>query len=651
MKCARLAVIAALLLIPVFPLLAREPRVDDFRAATAEELAMKFVPFAPGASAVILNWVQWHDDTDFRESEYVRIKILSEEGKKYGDIEIPYVPLLMNLDHVEARTTKPDGTIVPFTGKIYEKLIVKTGGVRMISKTFSLPDVQPGCIIEYHYVLGSRDSILRATRFIVQRELPVVNELLWLKPYKEQFTSFFTYRGLPEGKKPVMTGDHYELFLQDIPAFDKEQFAMPEGELKPAVNFFYSSASKIDPEPYWKNVGKNLTDRVEEFISGDPSPIHNAAAEAVAGATTPEEKLRKLYEVTRKIRNLGYEKEKTEAEQRTVKENHSAQDVLRNGYGYSSEINRLFIALARSAGFDAHAVRIASRDDSFFARNLPIAEQLDSEVTVVSVDGKDVFLDPGTPWASYGVVAWQKGHVPGLKLVRKGDAVWVETPQLAASGALLTRQAVLHVDGDSLKGKVTVTYRGQEALVRRLRNYTDDDAATKKALEDAAKARFADGASVTLTKVTGMKSADPEVVAEYDVDLPNLGTFAGSRAMIPLSVFHANAKNPFAPAQRKSAVYFEYPSIEEEDVKLELPAGYAVETVPNPGNINGGAVAYKTTYEKTDNAVHFTRRMLVDSMFFPIEQYGALRTIYSRITSADQEQVVLRKAKAAEASK
>src|SRR5258707_9701030 len=119
-------VAAAAVMFFVLPLFAREPRVDDFRTATPAELALKSVPFAPGASAVILDWVQWHDDVDSIESEYVRIKILSEEGKKYGDVEIPYIPLITNLDKLEARTTKADGTVVPFNGKTYEKLIVKT---------------------------------------------------------------------------------------------------------------------------------------------------------------------------------------------------------------------------------------------------------------------------------------------------------------------------------------------------------------------------------------------------------------------------------------------------------------------------------------------------------------------------------------------
>src|SRR5438876_10400664 len=119
-------------------------RIDDFRAATPQELAMTAVPFAPGAPAVILDWVQWRDDVESRETAYLRIKILTDDGKKYGDVAIPYIPLIASLDRIEARTTRPDGTVVPFNGKTFEKLIIRTGGVRVISKTFSLPDLKPG---------------------------------------------------------------------------------------------------------------------------------------------------------------------------------------------------------------------------------------------------------------------------------------------------------------------------------------------------------------------------------------------------------------------------------------------------------------------------------------------------------------------------
>jgi hypothetical protein len=54
---------------------------QDFRPATPEELALKDVSYAPGAPAVILDWVEVDDDTESYASEYYRIKILTEEGR------------------------------------------------------------------------------------------------------------------------------------------------------------------------------------------------------------------------------------------------------------------------------------------------------------------------------------------------------------------------------------------------------------------------------------------------------------------------------------------------------------------------------------------------------------------------------------------
>src|SRR5258708_6594941 len=170
------AFVAALVWLPAAAAMARG--FDDFRAATPEELAMKGVPSAPGAAAVILDWGQRVDDIDLDSSEYVRIKILTEAGRKYGDIEIPYAPEYYHLHRIEARITRPDGTIVDFKGKIYEKLIVKAGGKRLVSENFSIPDVQPGSIIEYKYRLGGRGQYLHNTRFVVQQDLPVLRALL-----------------------------------------------------------------------------------------------------------------------------------------------------------------------------------------------------------------------------------------------------------------------------------------------------------------------------------------------------------------------------------------------------------------------------------------------------------------------------------------
>src|SRR5438552_18576292 len=71
----------------------------EFRDPTPAEKAMTSVDFAPGAAAVILNWHQVVDDKNTFRTDYFRIKILTEEGKKYGDVEVPHIALLSDVNH------------------------------------------------------------------------------------------------------------------------------------------------------------------------------------------------------------------------------------------------------------------------------------------------------------------------------------------------------------------------------------------------------------------------------------------------------------------------------------------------------------------------------------------------------------------------
>ena len=55
------------------------------------------------------------------------------------------------MSNVRARTIRPDGSIVNFDGKVYESAIVKGQGVKYLAKTFTMPDVCVGGIIEYRF--------------------------------------------------------------------------------------------------------------------------------------------------------------------------------------------------------------------------------------------------------------------------------------------------------------------------------------------------------------------------------------------------------------------------------------------------------------------------------------------------------------------
>src|SRR5271170_5806677 len=64
-----------------------------FQPISPDELKMTSEPLAPGAPAVILFREVDRDDNGHtsHEDNYVKIKILTEDGRKYADVEIPFV--------------------------------------------------------------------------------------------------------------------------------------------------------------------------------------------------------------------------------------------------------------------------------------------------------------------------------------------------------------------------------------------------------------------------------------------------------------------------------------------------------------------------------------------------------------------------------
>src|SRR5947207_7368096 len=131
-------------------------RAEGFQPVSPEELRMTAEPMAPGAPAILLYRQVDRDDSGHtaHENDYFRIKILKDEGRKYADVEIPfYKENGTNIVNIHARTIRPDGSIANFEGKAFDKSIAKAKGLKYMAKTFTLPDVQAGSILEYYYTL------------------------------------------------------------------------------------------------------------------------------------------------------------------------------------------------------------------------------------------------------------------------------------------------------------------------------------------------------------------------------------------------------------------------------------------------------------------------------------------------------------------
>ena len=596
---------------------------------------MKESATSPGASATVLDWVRV--DELGAMSEYYRIKVFTDEGKKYADVEVPYVasyPEKGQVTNINARTIHPDGTMVPFDGKVYDKLLYKGSHGVVRAKTFSLADVRPGSILEYHYVVRWASNLLVDTEWIIQKSIPIEHASFTLTAYAgPEFGSFFTYSGLPPGVLPQRVGtsrNKFELEMSHVAPYREEPYSLPAAQVKPRAAFYYTS-SHVRPDQFWESQSKVWNKDIENFL-GRARDV-SATIATVGTEQNAREKLRKLYDFVQNLKNFSNDSSITD-----VKEANSAQDVIAAKGGSSSDLTRTFVAMARGAGFDANVLRVAPRDERFFSDKLADAEQMSSEVAEVMVDGKPLYLDPGTPHAPFGVLSWEKSNVPAIRVTKNGPQ-WVKTPLDPPSAAMLQRKADLRLDGDTLKGTISVTFRGQEALIRRLR--AEDDAGRKKAIEDEIKGWFPNGAVLNVKNADGLSSTDDTIVVKCDAELPGIVSRAGSRLMLPLSVFAASGKNPFAASTRNGIIYFHHARQEDDEVKLTLPPKYAAGSHPPPQSLNAGSFKYDMTVEDHGSELTMKRSLVIDAMFIGPSDYAGVRMFFNAQTAADQRPLLI----------
>jgi hypothetical protein len=260
------------------------------------------------------------------EYNYLRIKILSEEGRKYGNVEIFYPREQANISNIRARTIHPDGTILNFDGKIYEQTIVKSKSSKFLAKTFSMPDVQVGSIVEYHFNYDFVDGWVFGSHWILSEELFTRKAVFSLKPYERFPIQWNWPAGLPEGAEPPKQGVDklIRMTAVNVAAFKVEDYMPPENELKFRVDFVYNEdAFEQTEDKYWKSFGKKQYGRVESFVEKRKA-MQEAVAGIVATSDAPEVKLQKIYARCQQVRNLSYEPRRIGEEQKRDKLNRIA---------------------------------------------------------------------------------------------------------------------------------------------------------------------------------------------------------------------------------------------------------------------------------------------------------------------------------------
>ncbi|MEW6210258.1 MAG: DUF3857 and transglutaminase domain-containing protein, partial [Acidobacteriota bacterium] len=609
---------------------AREANASDWLAITPQELRLEAADIGdPQADAVILFREGELNDNDPEGTNlkvYIRIKIFNDRGRRFADVQLPYSTALGRITDIEARTIRPDGSVVEVRGRdILDKLVLKTRHSVHRAKVFSMPAVEAGAIIEYRY----RQVYPKGFRYFA---LDLQSELFTRQLHyaiQPQAASRFEVRWVPFNApdsrmfEPKWNG-RFDIRAENIPPFRREPMMPPELTVKIWGWLYYSDELETDPEKYWLNYSRRMHERAS-YETRPTGAIRRVVDQITLANDSQQQRIARVYNyVQSEIRNIGsHPSDELEADASEYKKNATADQTLKRRYGTPREINRLFISMLRAARLDARVAELTARDENFFRRSFPDAFQFNSEVTaVVASDGSMQFFDPGTPYCPLGMLSWEKEATTALVYDAR-QLRFVETPLNTA--ALNREERVITVSpyGDGrVDVKVESLIAGQRAI--ELRNevidLTPDDRRKRFAgpVRELFPAAIINEPSVAVSNLT---NAAAPAVTSYSFSVPRFALRAGSRLLLRPALLSHPDETLFTSPRRANRVYLHYPWSESERVVIETPEGFEIEQLPDPVSEDIGAARYRATFTRDGTRVIYERNLTVNDIIFSPDQY------------------------------
>ena len=638
----------------------------EWRQISPAELASKTPQVEPDADAEAIFWEVRVDDSATDElalKHYVRVKIYTERGReKYSKFDIPFTRG-MKIKDIAARVIKADGSTVEI-GKqdIFEREVVKANKVKIKAKSFAVPNIEPGVIVEYRYREVIEDAGARGMRLVFQRDIPVQNLSYYYKPYNKKEPNYKPYN-FTDTKFIKDDKGFYLAQRTNVPALKEEPRMPPSDMVRPwmmlqgiTVNMTGYSESVIsfsikdpsNPSSYWGSVGRDNA-FLPKLMNKPDKEIKRVASEVTASASTPQEKLQKLYEFCQtQIKNTTFDTSLTDEQKEKLPKNKSVADVLKNKSGSSQFVDMLFGAMASSLGYETRVAFTADRSKMFFNPDMT-NESFIHPAAVAVKNGNDwLFYNPGVSFLPAGALVWYEEDVWAL-LVGEDNSSWVKTPlsDIDKTVSKRTGKFKLLEDG-TLEGTVKMEYTGQMGLSYKMDNFDQSANQREENLKNELKSRMST-AEISDVQIENITEPNKPFTYQYKVRVPNYAQRTGKRLFLQPGFFEYGENPTFSTATRKYDVYFNYPWSENDLVEIDLPQGFSLDNADAPDELSDaqkiGSLKIRIGVDKAGNFLKYERKFHFGGgglILFPVGTYQPLKSMFDAFHKADTHTITLK---------
>ena len=583
-------------------------------------------------------------------------KILRPNGRRHGNVEVDFGP--------QKKIKSLHAWCIPAQGKDYEvkekdaiEVSPNTEGGELISdtkfKVLRVPASDPGNIVGYEFEVEEHPLFLQDI-WSFQRADPVRESRysLLLPAGWEYKASWLNH---PEVTPTQAGNNSWQWTVSDLKGIRREPFMPPmrgvEGQM--VVSFFTSGGSGLNANIDWNMLGKWYSNLVGERVEASPE-IKQQVSKLIASKTTQLQKMQAIGDfVQHDIRYVAIELGIGGFQP------HSAPEVFSHHYGDCKDKATLVRSMLREIGVDSFHVVINDERGSV-TRDMPAHNGFNHVITAIKVPdgmadpslvatmqhpklGNILFFDPTNDLIPFGQLPGYLQANYGL-LVTPGGGELIELPQQPSSMNSIRRTAKLTLDASgTLRGEVKEARLGERASSERwrLRTITKDTDRIKP-IEELLSNSLANF-HITQASLVNVQQTDQPFGFNYSFESQNYAKNAGNLLLVRPRVI-GNKGLGFLETKepRKFAIELDEPTRDTDTFEITIPAGYAVDDLPPPVDVDYSFASYHAKTVVNGNVVGYTRTFEVKELSVPVNKADDLRKFYRIIAGDERNTVVLK---------
>jgi len=579
--------------VPVLARAAGNPASSDgWPEITDEERKLTSIPQDPEAEAVVLRTVREgkmvkpSDDWVNQLRYHWRLKVLKPAGKRFGDVHIRGEKY-SRVSNIEARTIKPDGTVVPVSkDQIFDRTVFQIGDFKITEKVFSFPAVEPGAIIEYRYDRNDNHFFSLAPWYFEWEVFTLYSRVSQSVP---NGFGYMILCDLCEGTKPEVSnwregkqkGETYTVSLRNLPGYREEVLMPPQRDVSPRLemvlqtvrDWYFEALGRQDRLFIdWASVGKFAAFYYERAIKDGQAAIKPVAEGWVQGITDPQEKIRAVFRhVQEDYRYLPW----THVMGRT----RSLETLLKDKTADNEEKAVLLLGALRALGVEGFPALVSGKDyGSLNPKFFSLSQFTHVVAGIPRPDGSVEYLDPTVAYAPFGFVSWRDSGADAL-LLKGGQG---EVAALPVKNELnMTKYRITVIPRPDAKADLEIEARftGEDAIDMREEMTPASESGRgdylKKWLSEARP-----GAALISHSLENLDKPDEPLIVKMKAEAGGLVTLAEGIQVVQGCVLFCLDSNPISRAARQHPFYVDRGWNVSQEVRIIPPAGMKAAPVP-----------------------------------------------------------------------